>query len=204
MARPKAFEREQALDQAMHLFWQQGYEATSLPELLNTMGIGRQSLYDTFGGKHQLFMESLTRYRRTIWDTLGDLQSPNASIKDVRAWFGAMAEFFDATPHKRACLLINCTMELAPHNDVLIVATYDPLGASLQGRPGMLAADRGATLEIPSGAAFENSFRQAFARRLDEWTEIFRALRVPVLPISAAEPVADQLRTLFGQKLKSR
>ena len=101
----------------MHLFWQQGYEATSLPELLNTMGIGRQSLYDTFGGKHQLFMESLTRYRRTIWDTLGDLQSPNASIKDVRAWFGSMAEFFGATPHKRACLLINCTMELAPHND---------------------------------------------------------------------------------------
>jgi len=94
--------------------------------------------------------------------------------------------------------------QLAPHNDVLIVATYDPLGASLQGCPGMLAADRGGRLEIPSGAAFENYFQQAFAQRLDEWTEIFRALRVPVLPISAAEPAADQLRTLFGQKLKPR
>jgi len=94
--------------------------------------------------------------------------------------------------------------QLASHNDVLVVAVYDPLGASLQGRPGMLAVDRGGTVEIPSGAAFAKAFQQAFARRLDAWTEIFRALRVPVLPISAAEPVADQLRALFGQKLKPR
>jgi hypothetical protein len=68
----------------------------------------------------------------------------------------------------------------------------------------MMAADRGGRLEIPAGTAFAESFQQAFARRLDEWTDIFRSLRVPVLPISAAEPVADQLRTLFGQKLKPR
>jgi uncharacterized protein (DUF58 family) len=94
--------------------------------------------------------------------------------------------------------------QLAPHNDVLIVGIYDPLGASLQGRPGMIAADRSDTMEIPSGKAFTESFQKAFASRLDEWTEIFRALRVPVLPISTAEPVADQLRNLFGQRLQSR
>jgi uncharacterized protein (DUF58 family) len=94
--------------------------------------------------------------------------------------------------------------QLAPHNDVLIVAVYDPLGASLQGHPGMMSADRGRTLEIPSGTAFANSFQRAFARRLDEWTEIFRALRVPVLPIATAEPVVDQLRALFGQILATR
>ncbi len=91
--------------------------------------------------------------------------------------------------------------QLATHNDVLVVGIYDPLGASLQGRPGMMAADRKGTQEVPSGDAFAKSFQQAFARRLDEWTEIFRALRVPVLPISTAEPVPDQLRTLFGLKL---
>ena len=117
MARPKAFDREQALDKAMHLFWQQGYEATSLPELLNTMGIGRQSLYDTFGGKHQLFMESLNRYRGMIWSTLGDLQSSDVTLKHIQSWFNLMVEFFGDAPYKRACFLINCTMELAPHND---------------------------------------------------------------------------------------
>lgn len=94
--------------------------------------------------------------------------------------------------------------QLASHNDVLVVGIYDPLGASLQGRPGMMAADRLGIQEVPSGDAFTKSFQQTFTQRVDEWTDIFRALRVPVLPISAAEPVADQLRTLFGLKLESQ
>jgi uncharacterized protein (DUF58 family) len=93
---------------------------------------------------------------------------------------------------------------LAAHNDVLVVAVYDPLGASLQGQPGMLAADSKGIHEIPSGEPFARAFQDAFAQRLDEWTDIFRALLVPVLPISAADPVADQLRELFGQKLNPR
>jgi uncharacterized protein (DUF58 family) len=90
---------------------------------------------------------------------------------------------------------------LAAHNDVLVVLTYDPLGASLMGQPGMIAADRGERWEIPAGSAFADSFRRVFARQLDEWTEIFRALRVPVIPVSTAEPVAGQLRELFGKHL---
>jgi uncharacterized protein (DUF58 family) len=94
--------------------------------------------------------------------------------------------------------------QLAPHNDVLIVGIYDPLGVTLRGRPGMIAEDRGEMIEIPSGQDFAESFQQAFAQRLDRWTEIFRALRVPVLPISTAEPVGDQLRELFGQRLAAK
>ncbi len=90
---------------------------------------------------------------------------------------------------------------LAAHNDVLAVLTYDPLGACLAGQPGMMATDRGSRWEIPSGAGFTDSFRQVFADKLDEWTDIFRALRVPVIPVSTAEPVAQQLRTLFGERL---
>jgi uncharacterized protein (DUF58 family) len=94
--------------------------------------------------------------------------------------------------------------QLAAHNDMLVVAIYDPLGASLQGRPGMVAADRGATYPVPAGGGFADSFRRAFAARLDRWTDIFRALRVPVLPISTAEPPTGQLRTLFGQRRGSQ
>jgi uncharacterized protein (DUF58 family) len=90
---------------------------------------------------------------------------------------------------------------LAAHNDVLVVLTYDPLGASLVGQPGMIATDRGSRWQIPAGSDFADAFRQVFARKLDEWTEIFRALRVPVIPVSTAEPVAEQLRTLFGEHL---
>jgi len=94
--------------------------------------------------------------------------------------------------------------QLAEHNDVLVLLTYDPLGACLAGQPGMTATDRGAYWEIPSGNSFQDLFRAAFAEQLDEWTEIFRALKVPLIPVSTDEPVADQLRTLFGRRLATR
>lgn len=93
---------------------------------------------------------------------------------------------------------------LAAHNDVLAVAVYDPLGASLWGYPGMVATDRGATCALPDGKAFAESFQKAFIARLDQWMDTFRALRVPVIPISAAEPPIDQLRDLFGAHLQRR
>lgn len=93
---------------------------------------------------------------------------------------------------------------LSAHNDVLVVGIYDPLGASLQVQPGMIAVDRGVPCELPVGAAFADSFRKAFEHRLDHWMEIFRGLRVPVIPISAAASPARQLRDLFGAHLKRR
>src|SRR5260370_3074167 len=62
MARPKEFDRIRALKKAMELFWQQGYEATSTDDLIRAIGIGRQSMYDTFGDKHQLYLEALQLY----------------------------------------------------------------------------------------------------------------------------------------------
>ena len=92
--------------------------------------------------------------------------------------------------------------QLAAHNDVLMIAIYDPLGASLKARPGMIAATSQGHLSLPSASSFASAFEGDFARRLDEWQRIFRGLRVPVLPISTASPPADQLRDLFGQHLK--
>lgn len=90
--------------------------------------------------------------------------------------------------------------QLAAHNDVLVVAVYDPLGASLIGSAGMLASERGHIWEVPGGSAFTNDFREAFERRLDEWRDIFRVLRVPVLPISTSKSVPEQVRALFGHR----
>ena len=92
---------------------------------------------------------------------------------------------------------------LAVHNDVVVVAVYDPLGASLVGSPGMLASDRGNVREVASGDKFAGEFTAAFQRLLDEWRDIFRALKVPVLPISTAKPVAEQVRALLGSNPKS-
>src|SRR5262249_38606558 len=62
MARPKEFDRDAVLDRAVELFWAKGYEATSLGDLVESLGVGKQSLYDTFGDKHALYLAALDRY----------------------------------------------------------------------------------------------------------------------------------------------
>ena len=114
MARPKAFDVDEALERAMELFWRQGYEATSLPDLVQHMGIGRQSLYDTFGGKRQLFLQALDRYTAVmIGGALGRLERPGASIDDLTAFLEAVVAYQTGKRVRTACLMINSAMELA-------------------------------------------------------------------------------------------
>jgi AcrR family transcriptional regulator len=69
--RPRAFDRQAALDAATRLFWKKGYSATSIADLTEAMGIGSPSLYAAFGSKEQLYAEALDHYQReneaTAW-----------------------------------------------------------------------------------------------------------------------------------------
>lgn len=89
---------------------------------------------------------------------------------------------------------------IAARNDMLVAAIYDPLGASLVGSPGMMATDRGQSWEIPAHATFTDKFQQAFQQRLDAWRDIFRNLKVPVMPVSTSTPPIQQVRALFGHR----
>ena len=62
VGRPRAFDVEEALDQALRTFWRKGYEGASLPDLTRAMGINRPSLYAAFGNKEALFRKALDRY----------------------------------------------------------------------------------------------------------------------------------------------
>ncbi|MCX7290974.1 TetR/AcrR family transcriptional regulator [Janthinobacterium sp.] len=63
--RPRTFDADEALDCAMKVFWEKGYEGSSLPELTKAMGMNRPSLYAVFGNKEQLFHKALERYSDT-------------------------------------------------------------------------------------------------------------------------------------------
>jgi AcrR family transcriptional regulator len=70
MGRPRSFDIEKALDQALQVFWHKGYEGTSLSDLTEAMGINRPSLYAAFGNKEALFRKALDRYatcETTAW-----------------------------------------------------------------------------------------------------------------------------------------
>jgi len=120
MARPKTFEPEQALDAALDLFWRQGYEATSMADLQDAMGIGRQSLYDTFGDKHELFLRTLDRYAelksgrmRAILDGEGPV------LPALREYFNAATHMLTPAGERPACLLTNTILERSQHDDAV-------------------------------------------------------------------------------------
>jgi TetR/AcrR family transcriptional repressor of nem operon len=66
MAGVKQFDQSEVLDRAVMLFWRRGYEATSIGDLVEAIGINRGSLYATFGDKRRFFLASLQRYIQTI------------------------------------------------------------------------------------------------------------------------------------------
>ncbi len=84
--RPREFDREEALGQAMDLFWSQGYEATGVADLCDRMGLGRQSLYNTYGDKESLFAEALEHYDRVQLQPMVDaLESPGSVIRERKS-----------------------------------------------------------------------------------------------------------------------
>ena len=117
MARTKEFEPERALERAKNLFWERGYEATSLRDLLEAMGIGQGSFYGTFGGKHALFLAALDRYQRAAEASALATLEDGSPKEAIRAVFGGMVEILAGQEEPRqGCLLANSAVELAPHD----------------------------------------------------------------------------------------
>lgn len=84
--RPRQFNRDDVLDRAMQLFWQQGYESTGIAQLGEHLGIGRQSLYATFGDKRGLFIEAIRRYADEMMRPLIELlQAPGSGLANINA-----------------------------------------------------------------------------------------------------------------------
>jgi TetR/AcrR family transcriptional regulator, transcriptional repressor for nem operon len=81
VARPREFDREEALDHATGVFWAKGFASTSTDDLLTAMGIERQSLYNAFQDKRALYLEVLERYQRTT--TTEHLQCLNGAASPI-------------------------------------------------------------------------------------------------------------------------
>jgi TetR/AcrR family transcriptional repressor of nem operon len=100
VSRPKEFDREVVLETAQAVFWRKGYKATSTEDLRLAMGIGRQSFYDTFGGKRQIYLEVLQRYNadgiQACVAMLRTASSPFAALEDL------LLSFSKEKPHRRA------------------------------------------------------------------------------------------------------
>ena len=116
MARTKEFNPEKSLDAAVEVFWQQGYEHTSLDALMEKMGIARQSLYDTFGDKRALYLKALERYRDRNHAYLRNVFEGDRSLK--KGFSRIFTDLIEESrkEHERGCLLLSANLELASHD----------------------------------------------------------------------------------------
>lgn len=114
MGRSKEFEESVVLQKAMELFWQQGYEKTSLSDLVEHMGIHRRSLYDTFGDKHTLFLKTI--------DFFGEFVKSRLTNETLRAETAKQAIQFifdfmiERSGNSLGCLFVNSATEMAPRD----------------------------------------------------------------------------------------
>jgi TetR/AcrR family transcriptional regulator, transcriptional repressor for nem operon len=119
MARNKRFDPNRALAAAMNVFWRNGYENTSLDDLLYAMGIARQSLYDTFGDKRSLYLKALAHYRDETQASMRKLFGSSPTVREgfARLLFGLSAE--SRAKHARGCLLLSANMERSAGDAVI-------------------------------------------------------------------------------------
>ena len=117
MVRTKQFDRYAALDQAMELFWERGYHATSIQDLVDRLGVNRQSLYDTFGDKDQLYLTALERYRSLAAQPMHKaLERDGPVVEVLRRFFSEFLDHFLAGDWK-GCFMVNATAELAGQDE---------------------------------------------------------------------------------------
>jgi len=113
VGRPRQFDRDEALEKAMDTFWTKGYEAASVQDLLNAMGINRGSMYDTFGDKHALFAAAFDHYIEMQSGQRGSvLESPGSPLGNVRNMLD-MVSRVATDGQQRGCMVTNSIVELA-------------------------------------------------------------------------------------------
>lgn len=146
MARPREFDEVTALEAAIECFWQRGYEATSVRDLANKMGLSAPSLYNTYGDKHALFVQALEHYLdHSTRARIERLEKSLPPKQAIRRFIEEIIERSVNDRERRGCFLINSALEVAPHDREL----------------GALIADRLAEIE----AFFRRSIKAAQAKR---------------------------------------
>ncbi len=145
MARPRAFHRDQALQRAIEVFCAQGFAAATTDELLEAMGISRQSMYNTFGDKRQLYLEALRSYQAAsineLIQRLNQAASPLAGLEEALLAFAARAEREGAA----GCMGVNATCEFGrtdPEITMLLETSGSTLLAALERALGAAKASR--------------------------------------------------------------
>ncbi|RXZ82182.1 TetR/AcrR family transcriptional regulator [Paenibacillaceae bacterium] len=128
MVRAREFDEQDVLRAAMHLFWEKGYEATSLSDLTSRMGIQRPSIYAAFGSKEGLFEAALRKYIQHHASQVREQFQNKTSAKEAfQSYFASLVarEYAEDGKPSRGCFCINTMVELAAHDEKFEILTRE-------------------------------------------------------------------------------
>ena len=150
--RPRLFDRAQALQQALELFWIHGYEGTSIAELVETLGIAPPSLYAAFGSKEQLFLEVLQLYLAGPGSFVSRALAEEPSGQGfVRRVLLEAARAFSSDDHPRGCLISTCLLVSASAHQQL-ASEVAALRSSIHGALTQRLCQAQALGELPASS----------------------------------------------------
>lgn len=113
MARPREFDTDKALQSAMRVFWEQGYHATSVQDLMKAAGIQKQSLYGAFGDKRSLFLKCLSLYtKQTLLEIQKMLNESDSALEGIERVLRYASQTTDSKKCPAGCLMTNTALEL--------------------------------------------------------------------------------------------
>ncbi|MFM0047815.1 TetR/AcrR family transcriptional regulator [Paraburkholderia sediminicola] len=105
--RPRGFDRDAALNQALGIFWRRGYEPTTIAELCTEMGINPPSLYAAFGNKAQLFIEAARHYENVYWgEAWHRLEKDSDLRRGMKAFFRDAAKILTSQEAPSGCMVV--------------------------------------------------------------------------------------------------
>ena len=117
MARSKDFDENDVLAKAVSLFWLKGYNGTSMQDLVDTLGISRSSLYDTYGDKHTLYLKALEFYQHALGNQLDDIVAQTSSAKEaIEQLLHLIANSLLNDQQHRGCFMVNAEVEVASND----------------------------------------------------------------------------------------
>jgi TetR/AcrR family transcriptional repressor of nem operon len=129
MGRTREFDADEVLDKAVQMFWEKGYEATSMAELEAGLGINKFSIYNTFGNKRALYQAALIRYEEMMTRSFVESLTEGAQgMQAIMQCFDSLEQHLQQPQTHYGCLVMNSGTEMSPRDPEIIATVKSNIG----------------------------------------------------------------------------
>lgn len=123
VGRPRSFDKEEALKKAMHVFWEKGYEGTSMADLIESIGMKAPSLYAAFGNKDAIFKEVVQKYLPIVVNgQLATLNNTSDIVEAVQNTLKECVRLFTSPDNPHTCLIMTAAINASPEHQNHVVS----------------------------------------------------------------------------------